>query len=139
MSILRIPTDIYEQIIEQAKAQAPIEACGVLAGADNKVERIYKMTNADASADHFMMTPQEQFAAIKDMRSAGLKMLAIYHSHPETPARPSQEDIRLALTPDVVYVIVSLMDDKLSVRGFLIEDGQVTETPVAIDRRKECE
>ena len=133
MSTLRIPKDIYEQIIVQARAEAPIEACGVLAGIDDKVEKIYEMTNADASADHFMMTPEEQFAAIKDMRSAGLKMLAIYHSHPESPARPSQEDIRLALTPDVVYVIVSLLDgDNPVAKGFVIEDGLVTETPVAI-------
>ena len=133
MSTLRIPKDIYEQIIVQARAEAPIEACGVLAGIDDKVEKIYEMTNADASADHFMMTPEEQFAAIKDMRSAGLKMLAIYHSHHESPARPSQEDIRLALTPDVVYVIVSLLDgDNPVAKGFVIEDGLVTETPVAI-------
>ena len=35
-------------------------------------------------------------------------MTAIYHSHPETPARPSGEDIRLALTPDVSHLIISL-------------------------------
>ena len=42
------------------------------------------------------MDPKEQLKAIKDMRANGLTPLGNWHSHPETPARPSQEDIRLA-------------------------------------------
>ena len=54
-------------------------------------------------------------------------MLAVYHSHPESPARPSEEDIRLALTPGVSYVIVSLQDPGQPViRSFRISDGVVT-------------
>ncbi len=130
---LKIPDNIFEQILQQAKAEAPIEACGILAGRDGQVERLYKMANVDQSSDHFMMAPEEQFKVVKDIRSAGLEMLAIYHSHPETPARPSEEDIRLALTPDVVYIIVSLQDANVPVaKGFLIDDGNVTEVPVKV-------
>ncbi len=130
---LEIPTCIFEQILEQAKAQAPIEACGILAGNNSKVKKLYKMTNVDKSRTHFMMDPGEQFKVMKDLRSAGLEMLAIYHSHPETSARPSDEDIRLALTPDVIYVILSLRDrGNPTVKGFLIEDGSVSEVPVTI-------
>jgi len=130
-----IPGDIYAQMIAQARAEAPIEACGILAGVDGKVAKLYKMTNADAARDHFMMEPAEQFAVAKDIRSAGLEMLAIYHSHPESPAWPSAEDIRLALTPDVLYVIVSLQNDNPTAKGFLIQDGGVTEVPVTIEDR----
>ena len=130
---LDIPKHIFEEVLEQAKAEAPIEACGILAGAEGKAEKIYRMTNTDESNDHFMMEPGEQFRVIKDIRASGLRMLAIYHSHPETGARPSDEDIRLALTPDVIYVIASLQDaDNPVVRGFLIEDGQVSEVPVRV-------
>ena len=133
MKKLQIPRYIFEQMLEQAKTQAPVEACGILAGRDNKIEKLYEMTNADRSSDHFMMEPKEQFKAVKDIRSAGLEMLAICHSHPETPARPSAEDIRLAFTPDVIYVIVSLQDeDAPVVKGFLIEDDNVTKVPVEI-------
>ncbi len=82
MNKLEIPNNIFEQMIQQAKAEAPIEACGILAGRDGQVERLYKMTNADQSSDHFMMEPEEQFKVVKDIRAAGLEMLAIYHSHP---------------------------------------------------------
>ena len=130
---LEIPSYVFEQMLEQAKAQAPIEVCGILAGSDSKVEKLYKMTNVDNSSNHFMMEPKEQFAVVKDIRSAGLEMLAIYHSHPETPAGPSAEDIRLALTPDVVYVIVSLRDTKVpDVKGFVKENGTLTEVPIKV-------
>ncbi len=133
MTELKIPNNIFEQMLEQAKAQALIEACGILAGKDGAVQKLYKMTNADQSSNHFMMEPKEQFKVAKDIRAAGLEMLAIHHSHPETPARPSAEDIRFAFTPNVTYVIVSLQDtNAAAVKGFLIEDGNVTEVPVRI-------
>ena len=131
--MLEILTGIFNEMVEQAKAEAPIEACGILAGNGGRVEKLYKMTNADNSSDHFMMEPEEQFAVVKDIRSSGLEMLAIYHSHPETPTRLSAEDIRLAFTPDVVYVIVSLQDSsRPDAKGFLIENGDVTEVSVRI-------
>ena len=130
---LEIPAHIFEQILEHANIQAPIETCGILAGRDNRIEKFYEMTNADHSSDHFMMEPKEQFEVVKDIRSAGLEMLAICHSHPETPARPSAEDIRLAFTPNVIYVIVSLWDANAPVvKGFLIEDDNVTKVSVEI-------
>jgi len=137
MGGLEISADIFKQMVAQAKAQAPVEACGILAGRDNKVEKLYEMTNVDNSSDHFMMEPAEQFKVVKDIRSAALEMLAIYHSHPETPARPSAEDIRLALTPDVIYVIVSLQNsNRPAVNGFLIQDSNVTKVPVKIVKEK---
>ncbi len=133
MTHLKIPTDIFEQMVAQAEAEAPIEACGILAGNDGKVEKLYKMTNVDNSSDHFMMEPKEQFAVVKDIRSAGLEMLAIYHSHPETPARPSAEDIRLALAPDVIYVVLSLQAPlKPEIKAFKIENSIVKAMPVKV-------
>ena len=137
---LEIPNEISQQMTAQARELAPIEACGILAGSNSKVEKLYKMTNADNSKTHFMMEPKEQFATVKDIRSAGLEMLAIYHSHPETPARPSAEDIKLALTPNVIYVIISLQSVRTpkestngsAIKGFNISGNKVTEVPIKI-------
>ena len=128
---LKIPGNIFDQIIRQAKAESPIEACGILAGRDGLVERFYKMKNVDQSSDHFMMAPEEQFKVVKDIRAAGLEMLSIYHSHPETPARPSAEDIRFALTRGAIYLIVSFQNTEPAIKGFLIEDDDVSEVPVS--------
>ncbi|NIA06273.1 MAG: hypothetical protein GWP14_01315 [Actinobacteria bacterium] len=133
MAALEIPRNIFSQMLAQAQAEAPIEACGLLAGTDHRVQRLYKMTNTDQSADHFTMAPEEQFAAIKDMRAKGLEMLAIYHSHPASPARPSAEDIRLALTDGVLYVVLSLQESsEPKVRAFYIDDGVVSESELKI-------
>ena len=121
-------------MLRQARAEAPIEACGILAGKDSTVEKFYKMTNADQSCTHFMMTPDEQFEVARDIRNEDFQMLAIYHSHPKTPARLSAEDIRLALTPDVVYVILSLKDTKPVVKGFTVQDENINEVSVEISK-----
>jgi proteasome lid subunit RPN8/RPN11 len=108
--MLKIPKAIHDDLIAHAREGFPLEVCGILGGSGDTVSAIYRMVNTDASNEHFMMEPREQFAVIKDLRAKGLAMQAIYHSHPESPARPSEEDIRLALTPDVSYVIISLVD-----------------------------
>ncbi len=133
MKDLEIPVFVFEQMVDQAKDQVPIEACGILAGNDNRVQRLYEMTNVDNSSRHFMMNPAEQFSVVKQMRAAKLDMLAIYHSHPATPARLSEEDIRLALTPGATYVILSLeKPDQPYAKAFLVDDGVVTERTLSI-------
>lgn len=130
---LEIPRHIFQDMFEQAKAEAPVECCGILAGRDGKAEKLYKMANTERRCDHYMMEPEQQFEAIKDIRSSSLDMLAIYHSHPETPAWPSAEDVRLAFTPDVVYVILSLHgNNEPTIKGFQIEGGAVSDVPIDV-------
>jgi len=127
-----IPGRVYDAMLAASRAVAPIEACGLLGGVDEAVVQFYELKNTDAAAEHYNMAPEEQFAAIKDMRGKGLRMLAIWHSHPVTPARMSEEDLRMAYTPDAVYVIVSLVDSHSpDVRGFTVANG--TPTPVEIE------
>lgn len=129
--MLKIPASIHDDLIAHAREGFPLEVCGILGGTGDTVSAIYRMTNTDASNEHFMMEPREQFSVVKDLRAKGLSMLAIYHSHPETPARPSQEDIKLALTPLVSYVIISLADStNPTVKSYKIHDGNVEPEPI---------
>ena len=130
--MLTIPQTIIDAIIAHAQRDFPLEACGILGGVDGAVSEQYPMANTDQSNEHFTMEPKEQFAVIKDLRAKGKEMLVIYHSHPETPARPSIEDIRLALTPNVSSVIVSLAGDMPEVKSYRIENGVVTLEPINI-------
>jgi proteasome lid subunit RPN8/RPN11 len=124
--MIRIPQVIHDDMIAHARNGFPLEVCGIAGGTGESVSVLYRMTNTDASNEHFMMDPKEQFAVIKDLRAKGLAMLAIYHSHPETPARPSEEDIKLALTPDVSYLIISLADAALpDIKSYKISPGNV--------------
>jgi len=124
--MLQIPNTIHDDLIAHAREGFPLEVCGILGGIGTSVSAMYPMTNTDASNEHFMMDPKEQFRVVKDLRAKGLAMLAIYHSHPESPARPSEEDIRLALTPDVYHVIISLADPAtVDVKSYTISSGTV--------------
>ena len=117
-------------ILNHCLGQLPNEACGLLAGkvAGNKktVEKIYLLSNIDQSPEHFSMDPQEQFGAIKDMRAKDLILLGNFHSHPGSPARPSEEDIRLAFEPDKSYLILSLAEENPILKSFMIINRQVT-------------
>lgn len=131
--MIAIPKHIYDDLIQHAREGFPLEVCGILGGTDDTVSAHYRMTNTDASNEHFMMEPKEQFSVVKDLRAKGLSMLAIYHSHPETPARPSEEDIKLALTPDVSYIIISLADPvKADMKSFKISNGNVTAEEIVV-------
>lgn len=124
--MLRIPRFIHDDLIAHAREGAPLEVCGILGGGGDTVTVMYPMANADASSEHFTLEPQEQFAVNRALRAQGLSILAIYHSHPASPAYPSGEDIRMAYTPGVSHVIISLADPAgADVASFLIENGRV--------------
>jgi proteasome lid subunit RPN8/RPN11 len=131
--MIRLPRPIYDAILKQARSQMPDEACGYLAGKNGVVEKHFELTNTDHSPEHFTMDPKEQFQAIREARTLGLEMIAVYHSHPETPARPSEEDIRLAFDSSIYYVIVSLKDDSGDIKAFKIRDRQVEKHGIEID------
>lgn len=129
---MKIKKEIHQKIIAHAKAGTPIEVCGYLASKDGVISKHYELTNIDQSEDHFSFDPKEQFETVKDARNNGFDLSAVYHSHPVTPARPSQEDIRLAYDPNISYVIVSLADGGEDVKSFKIKDGEVTPEEVKI-------
>lgn len=104
----------FDIILRHAESVLPEEACGLIAGditdSGKTIKKVYILTNIDHSNEHFSLDPKEQLAAIKDMRGAGLTPLGNWHSHPESPSRPSEEDKRLAYDSKASYLILSLMD-----------------------------
>jgi [CysO sulfur-carrier protein]-S-L-cysteine hydrolase len=133
MRTLTITESIFERIISHCRSVYPNEACGILAGEGSTVRKIYEMTNAEPSPVSFFMDPKEQFSAMKEMRGEGLHMLAIYHSHPGSPAYPSAKDVSLAFYPDSLYVIVGLSEkDKPEVRVYEIVEGNVRDVEIGI-------
>ena len=116
----------FEKILAHARAEAPVEACGLIAGrienGNKLIDKVYILTNVDHAEEHFTLDPKEQLAAVKDMRANHLVPLGNWHSHPESPSRPSEEDKRLAYDPTVNYLILSLMDmDQPVLKAFDID------------------
>ena len=127
---LLIPSGIYEQMVGHAAGDAQNEVCGILAGYPtgsrpvgagiDLVERIFQGKNADRSAVSYDLDPRQQLQIEKELRKEGMKMLAIYHSHPVGQAYPSPKDVLLAVW-DVIYIIIGFCPgDKNHVRAFRV-------------------
>ena len=114
------------------RREEPNEACGYLASRDGIVSRHFELTNIDAAPDHYSMDPAQQFATIRQIRDESMQVAGVYHTHPDTPARPSMEDIRLAYDPDLVYIIVSLMAGVEPVLAYKINQGEVAQVDLQV-------
>lgn len=137
--MLYLKKEDYEKVLAHCKEGLPNEACGLIGGTiegdKRSIQKVYLLTNIDQSNEHFSMDPKEQLAAVKDMRANGLKLLGNFHSHPESPSRPSEEDKRLAYDSKVNYLVLSLMDLENPVfNAFRIdEEKNVTKEELVIE------
>jgi proteasome lid subunit RPN8/RPN11 len=117
-----------DTIIRHSQTEYPYEACGILAGKDGVVSRIYPMTNTERSSTTFFMNPEEQLRVFKQMRKRGTEMLGIYHSHPASSAYPSKRDCGLACYAEASYLIISLSNrNRPRVRSFKIKQRKIKE------------
>lgn len=137
--MITISQSDYEKLLAHAEKCLPEEACGLIAGEvteDGKaIQKVYLLTNIDHSNEHFSLDPKEQLAAIKDMRANGLTPLGNWHSHPESPSRPSDEDKRLAYDSKASYLILSLMNRAAPVlNSFQIIGDTVTNEGLTIEK-----
>ena len=136
--MIKLKKSDYDIIVEHAKKEAPVEACGLIAGEisgeDRIIKKVYILTNTDHAEEHFTLDPKEQLAAVKDMRAEGLVPLGNWHSHPVSPSRPSDEDKRLAFDSSASYLILSLMDDEPVLNSFRIEGDTAYKEELIIDQ-----
>lgn len=123
-----------DEIISHAREEDPNECCGILAGRDGQVARLYRAVNAEASPYRYNVDPKDLLRIYKECDAQGWDFVAIYHSHTHTEAYPSATDVRLAAWPDSLYLIVSLADKASPVlRAFRIQDGAIREEPLRIE------
>ncbi len=148
-----IATDLLEQILAHARAEAPNECCGVVAvlppspadeqahPADEQVHPaehmramdVRRARNIHASPKRFEIDGKDVLAAINDFEAVGWEIGAIYHSHTHTAPYPSQTDINFAAAwPGVEWIIVGLADPAApEIRSYLIEEGEIHEVEIA--------
>jgi [CysO sulfur-carrier protein]-S-L-cysteine hydrolase len=145
---MRIPRAIFDELIAHAREEVPNEACGLIGGADDRAQTVYRARNAEASPLRYNLDPKDQFRIMSEIEERGEELAAIYHSHTASPAYPSQTDINLALMdrrengevvgqeplfPGVIYLIASLAEDEAPLRGFRIDEDGVTEVELTVE------
>ena len=106
------------EIREHGVRDYPYECCGLLLGrfeANAKiVTETYPISNAreeSAKRNRFLITPEELMKGERFAREHDLEVVGFYHSHPDSPAVPSQYDLEHAW-PTYSYIIVSTSADR---------------------------
>jgi len=121
-----LPRTIVNQLLTHAQSSPEQEICGLIAARNGIAHKVYRITNtADQPQQLFAMEPEQQIDAMRSMREAGEELFAIYHSHPHSPAQPSQTDISQAAYPEALYLIISLdTEGVLQLKGFYLDTNQ---------------
>jgi [CysO sulfur-carrier protein]-S-L-cysteine hydrolase len=126
--------DQYADMLQHVTEHAPLEACGLLAGKNGRVEKVLPIRNQAQSPVRFVMDPYEQLQAFEWIDSQELDLIGIFHSHPTGPEMVSATDIKEAAY-EVVHIIWSHLDRAWRPRGFWIQDGQAYEVTLSVQER----
>jgi len=133
IDIVTVAGEIIESMVAHARSEAPLEACGLLAGTGGEINGIYPMSNLDGAPDRFTLDPAEHFAAWQDATSNGREIVGSFHSHPDAAPTPSEADLDGGTDPGWVNFIVGVEGGRIAVQAWRYEDGVAT--PVGIERR----
>src|SRR3954454_10915950 len=130
---MKVPQAIFDELLAHAREEAPNECCGLIGGSDGVARTLYRARNAEASPLRYNLDPQDQFRIMNEMEERGEELSGISHSHTASAASPSQTDINLATYPDAVYLIASLAEAQVPLRGFSIREGEVAEVELSVE------
>ena len=119
-------------MVDHAAREAPNECCGYVRARQGRVEEVAEAGNLRNSPYGYELDGPT-LLTVNELDDEGWEV-GIYHSHPRSPAEPSQTDINLATYPHWTYLIVSLAQpDAASVRAWRIADGRVEEEPIDVE------
>jgi [CysO sulfur-carrier protein]-S-L-cysteine hydrolase len=131
MQSLTLSKEQLQEMTAYVHAHAPLEACGLLAGKNSQVEKIFFVQNQAQSPVRYVMDPIQQLHAFEWIEENGMDLLGIFHSHPTGPETVSPTDIAEAAYA-VTYVILARVDNEWRVRGFWIENGDFREVSLHV-------
>ena len=120
-----------QHILDHVSIHAPMEACGLLVGKADRVEKVIEIRNQAQSPVRFVMDPYEQLKAFDWIETNNLDLLGIFHSHPSGPETASPTDIAEAAY-EVVHVICSRKSNDWKLRGFWISNNEAREVDLKI-------
>jgi len=131
---MQISQQLHDELVAHARADAPNEGCGMIAAADGRFTEHFRAENEFASPMRFQIASGDQIRITNEIEARGEEIGAIFHSHPNTEAYPSQTDVNLAAWwPGTDWVICSLAEDEPVVRMFRIDGAAVEEVELVVE------
>ena len=133
-SVFQLTQAVYDEIICPCPQKGkPQEVCGLVRGRDNCGLKVARSRNLAPDPIHDYVVNPHTLLLQFEFEKAGDEMVAIYHSHPVTPAYPSASDAWNAYYPECVYLICSLHDDPApDLRAFRLIDHDVPIDVIAL-------
>jgi len=136
---LRLTAEQHDLVVAHCFDGLPDEACGLLSGPitpdlepTGEVHRVSPCVNADASARTYTVDSRDLLRSMRDAEANDTELIGVWHSHTHTDAYPSDTDVRQAMEPGWVYVLVSLKHAEPVMRAFRIRNGEVAEVDVEV-------
>jgi len=120
-----VPGEIRQALVAHAQAELPNEACGLVLLRDGVAQRYVPGRNTAASPYRFELEVDPETWFLED---EGYE-LAVFHSHPSSPARPSRTDVEnIGLWQGKPYLILSAASGDLA--AFTIEGRRISSVPL---------
>ena len=121
-------------LLSLAQRSPEKEICGLVGIKAGVLSTCYPINNIADTPEHtFLMHPEEQAKAMKSITSKGENLFAIYHSHPTTPAKPSEKDLQEAGQHNAYYLIISLSTKGvLEMAAYQLQNGSVEAVELTI-------
>jgi proteasome lid subunit RPN8/RPN11 len=127
-----LPRAVRDAVVAHAREASPAECCGLLVGSPGEITSAVRAGNLSENPKRFLVDPKDHIRARRDARAAGLDVVGFYHSHPHSPAVPSERDLAEASYADCLYLIVSLAEEppeagfyRLATAGFREETCEI--------------
>jgi len=133
--VITIVRHVLDDVQDHARADAPRECCGLLVGTAERIVDSVRAANLHEGTTRFLIDPRDHVRAIRDSRARQLDVVGFYHSHPRSPAYPSQTDVAESGYAGALHLIVGVGTQGPERRLFRIDGTEVTEVAFSlIDR-----
>lgn len=134
---------MWEAIASHGVEVYPDECCGALVGNGERLEHAVRITNTSEinRRTSYRIAPNELLLAAEQARARGMRILAIYHSHPDAEPRFSDQDAANAC-PWYRFLVVSVRNgrvDRACCYQPGAEPGDFTEVEFEIERASSAE
>jgi proteasome lid subunit RPN8/RPN11 len=124
---LFIPGELQDTMLEHVISCLPEEACGMIGGQDDRVQLVLPAVNELHSPTAFRMAASDLVKHFYQLEEQNLDLIAIYHSHPNGPVVPSDQDLQEFNYPGVYYLIWAPIHGNWQMKGYRLDRKEYQE------------
>lgn len=128
-SVLSVGSATFQAMLRHVEREKPREAVGMLAGDSSGIASLTLPLANIAGPGAFLADPYSQYLAESRISAERLRLVAIYHSHPDGSAYLSAADREFASLRDVINIVIAPAhgDCPLDARAYRVQgDGVVS-------------